>query len=94
MAPIEPAENLKLKPGLNSGEARLSFSKVRGSKSNAYQCTPDPLTDDSVWQSEMGTISKHTFTGLESGKRYWFRVMTVGINGQCVYSAAISTIIL
>lgn len=87
------AENQKLDDGANIGELDFSFDKVANAKSYMYQYTPDPLTENSDWQSLVGTVRKVSFTNLESGKKYWCRVMAIGINGQGVYSEPISRIV-
>ena len=86
---VTPAQGIKIENGLNPGELQLSFNKVPGAKSYVYQCTPDPLTEASVWNMHVGTVRKYLFTGLETGKRYWVRVVAVGIKGQEVLSEAV-----
>ncbi len=87
------ATNQKLEDGANAGELRFSFNRVPGAKSYMYQHTADPLTENSVWQSKVGTVRKVSFTGLESGKKFWCRVMAIGTNGQGVYSEPVSRIV-
>lgn len=91
--PVTPPANLQLADGENSGDMVLSFDRVLGAKSYIYQCTPDPLTENSQWESKTGTVKKAIFSNLEAAKRYWFRVMAVGINGQGVYSEVVSRIV-
>ncbi|MGH2564794.1 MAG: fibronectin type III domain-containing protein, partial [Ginsengibacter sp.] len=86
------AANQKLDDGANAGELDFSFDKVAYAKSYMYQYTPDPLTENSDWESQVGTVRKVSFSNLESGKKYWCRVMAIGINGQGVYSEPISRI--
>lgn len=83
---VTAAQGQTLENGLNSGELQLRFGRVPGAKSYMYQSTPDPLTDASVWSTDTGTVSRFLFKGLQAGKRYWVRVVAVGINGQKVYS--------
>jgi hypothetical protein len=91
---ITAPEAVTLAEGLNPGELLLSFKKVPSARSYVYAYTADPLTADSEWQTQIGTIAKNTFTGLDSGKRYWCRVAAVGINKQMVYSDAVARIVL
>lgn len=91
--PVTAAINQQLEDGENSGEVILSFDKVPGAKSYIYQCTPDPLSDSSQWESQTGTVRKVSFSALELAKRYWFRVVSIGINGQGVYSEPVSRIV-
>lgn len=85
--------NPQLRDGANTGELVLSFNRVIGAKSYMYQYTLDPIANDSSWKTETGTVSKAKFAKLESGKRYWCRVVAVGTNGQGVYSNPISRIV-
>lgn len=90
---VAAATNQKLEDGPNMGDLRYSFDKVPGARSYVYQYTPDPLTGNSTWQSQVGTVRKVNFSNLESGKKYWCRVMAIGINGQGVYSEPVSRIV-
>lgn len=90
---VTKAENQKLEDGLNAGELRLTFDRVPGARSYVYQTSPDPLTGGSTWNSDMGTVRKYKFSGLESGRRYWCRVAAVGIAGQTVYSDPMSRLV-
>jgi hypothetical protein len=90
---VTPAANQQLADGANAGELKYSFDRVPGAKSYVYQWTPDPITPESVWTSIVGTVSKMTFTGLESGKKCWCRVVSIGTNGQGVYSEPVSRIV-
>ena len=91
--PITAAANQKLDDGANAGELYFSFDKVQGARSYIYQYTADPLTYTSTWETKVGTIRKVNFTGLDSGKKYWCRVMAIGINGQGVYSEPVSRVV-
>ena len=90
-APVGVPTNLRTENGINIGEQKLSFDTVDSAKSYNYKCTPDPITQDSVWKSESDTICSHLCTGLEVGKRYWMMVEAIGINGQVVPSDPILT---
>ena len=90
---LTKATNQKLEDGQNPGELRYSFDRVHGSRSYIYQYTPDPITENSVWQTQTGTVRKVTFTGLRIGERYWCRAVAIGPNGQGVYSDPISRIV-
>ena len=90
---VTAATNQQLEDGANAGELKYSFDRVPGAKSYVYQWTTDPITPDSNWTSIVGTVSKITITGLESGKRYWCRVIAIGTNGQGVYSEPVSRLV-
>jgi hypothetical protein len=91
--PVTAATDQKLEDGPNSGELQYSFKRVPGARGYVYEYTPDPVTDASVWHRQTGTVRKAYFTGLEIGKRYWFRVQAIGIKGQSVYSQPVSRIV-
>lgn len=90
---VGPATEQQLQDGPNAGELNYSFKRVPGAKSYLYQCTPDPITESSVWEQKVGTVSKVRFSGLPSGRRIWCRVMAIGRDGQAVYSEPISRIV-
>ena len=83
---VTAATNQKLEDGPNTGDLKYSFDKVPGARSYMYQYTADPITENSVWQSQPGTVRRTVFTGLQSGKKYWCRVLSLGTGGQGVYS--------
>jgi hypothetical protein len=90
---ISKPENLQLADGVNKGELEFSFNKVAGARSYIYQYAADPVTNDTVWNTQTGTHRKTTFSGLESQKKYWCRVVALGINGQAVTSDAVARIV-
>ena len=83
--PIEKPTGIVLSDGPNAGEMLLVFKKVQRAKSYLYQVSLDP-NDETKWVSAYGTIRKHLFTGLQSGKKYYIRVVALGTNNQVVYS--------
>jgi hypothetical protein len=86
--PIDKATGLVLTDGANAGEIKLLFTKVQGAKSYMYQISIDPV-DETKWVTTYGTIRKAFFKGLESGKKYYVRVVALGTKGQVVYSDAV-----
>lgn len=83
--PIDIPKNLLVEPGLNSGEMALSIDKVQGALSYNFQITPDPLTPESVWETQSSSRRKYLFQSLEVGKTYWFRVAAIGPREQITY---------
>lgn len=75
------------------GQATTRVKRVAGARSYVHQYTPDPLTPNSVWVSETLTDRAHTFTNLESVKKYLFRVIAIGRNRQSVYSPAVARVV-
>ena len=80
--------------GQNPGEMIVYVDSVDGSTSFMYQYTVDPVTDSSVWSSQGNNTRSYTFTGLESGKKFWFRVAAVGTNSQQLLSEVVSAMVL
>ena len=79
--------------GKTTGEAISSVAGVRGVKKYVHQYTSDPLTQASVWTSAYVSKRSYTFTGLDSGKKYWFRVAALGKGDQIEYTAPFALII-
>ncbi len=90
---VTAAANQQLDDGENSGELLFTFDRIPGARSYVYQYASDPLTDNTIWQSQTGTVKKVSFSNLDVNKRYWCRVIAIGINGQGVYSEPISRIV-
>lgn len=93
LPPLTKPVNLQLSEGVNSGEMQAVVDKVKGAKAYIFEYTADPLTAESVWVRQSSTQRKAFIEGLTSGSRYWCRVAAIGINGQVVYSDAVSRIV-
>jgi hypothetical protein len=91
--PMQVPANFKAGIGTNVGQAVTTVSRVAGVKAYNHQCTADPLTLTSVWAGNYSTLRTFTFEGLDSGKKYWFRVEVIGKNGQVVYTDPVAVII-
>lgn len=80
---LKTPENFRIVNGINPGELLL---KINGMKacSFIFDYTQDPPTDASIWKRTSCSTTRCTISGLEAGKRYWFRVAAVGGNGQLV----------
>src|SRR5262245_46539576 len=72
------------------GEATVRVRKITGVLAFVHQYTTEPPGPNTVWTSEESSIRTHTFRGLTSDKRYWFRVIAIGRKGQKAYSPVIS----
>ena len=82
---------LRLRDGGNAGELIFTFDKVHGAKSYIYQYTLDPYGNE--WTSRTGTTTKFFVKGLTSCKKYWFRVVAIGIKGQEVISDVVGRVV-
>jgi hypothetical protein len=86
LPPLGTPEILKIENGINSGELLMTIAALPGARTYVYQYALDPLTDESSWVSNNSTLVKFSFSNLEAGKKYWFRVVAYGRNEQVVYS--------
>jgi hypothetical protein len=67
------------------GQVTTKVTRISQARSYVHQYTADPLTLQSVWISETTLSPTHTFVGLESAARIWFRVIVLGKNGEPIY---------
>ncbi|MFL6336180.1 MAG: fibronectin type III domain-containing protein [Pyrinomonadaceae bacterium] len=83
-APAAP-ETLSATTGNHEGEVELSWDTVRGARSYVVERSTDPQAGP--WtQAGVSPRSSLIIEGLESGKRYYFRVAAVTLNGQSPWS--------
>lgn len=75
------------------GMATTSIKDVTGVKAYVYQYTTEPPGLNTVWIGEGTSLNSYTFQGLQSDKRYWFRVVAIGVNGQKSYTPVVSRVI-
>jgi hypothetical protein len=87
--PVTAIETLEVELGA-PGEANLRVKKATGALAYVYQYATESPGADTVWIREESTIRDHTFKGLSSDKRYWFRVLAIGRRGQKAYSPIVS----
>ncbi len=85
-------ETPQLSPGVNAGQIEARNKAVAGAKAYQYFIHTDVFVPVNQWQLYPSTRSRYSFTGLESGKRYYVKVGVVGVNNQLVYSEASSFI--
>ena len=71
-----------IEPGLNAGQLDIKINALPGAKTFLYQYTEDPLSPDSEWISQNSPRIKETISGLQTGKRYWIRVVAYGTYKQ------------
>jgi hypothetical protein len=93
MPPLENPQILKLEDGPNAGDLKIAIGAVKGSRTYVYQYTQDPLTADSEWTGLNSTLTKFIFSQLQSGKKYWCRVLAYGTKDQVVYSDPVARIV-
>ena len=76
-----------------SGEATIRIKKGTGIKAYIHQYTMEPPGLNTIWTGEGSSEGNHTFQGLTSEKRHWFRVIAIGFNKQKAYSPVVSRVI-
>jgi hypothetical protein len=82
-------ETLEVELGA-SGEATTRVKRARGAVAYLHQYATEAPGQNTVWISEGSSTGIHMFSGLNSDKRYWFRVVVVGRKGQKAYSPVVS----
>jgi hypothetical protein len=73
-----------------SGEATLRVKKAKGAVAYLYEYATEAPGPNTLWTRAEGTNREYTFTGLQSDKRYWFRVLAIGRKGRKAYSPVVS----
>lgn len=78
------------------GQAGVATTRIRnmtGAKAYVHQYTTTSPGIHTEWVGEGSSLSTHTFEGLSSDKRYWFRVVAIGSNGQKGFSPIVTRVI-
>lgn len=76
-----------------SGKATTRTKNVTGAKAFVHQYTTESPGVHTEWFGEGSSHGSHTFEGLSSDKRYWFRVEVIGVGKQRGYSPVVSRVI-
>jgi Fibronectin type III domain len=83
---VTTPEGLAATASDHEGEIDLQWDRVDGARTYMIERSADPPTPES-WQHETAsTRSSTTIRGLTSGTKYWFRVASVGAQGQSGWS--------
>jgi hypothetical protein len=72
------------------GEATVKVRKMTGVIAFVHQYAIEQPGPNTVWTNEESSLRSHTFKGLTSDKRYWFRTVAIGRRGQKSYSPVVS----
>jgi hypothetical protein len=77
-----------VKTGKLEGEVILTHKTLKGTVAYIWECSPDPLPagNDGWKQVGVSIQAKFKVSGLESQRKYWFRVSIVTRKGQCPWS--------
>lgn len=76
-----------------SGDATTRAKSVTGAKGYVHQYAKEQPSMNTEWIGIGSSHSNYTFEGLASDKRYWFRVVAIGTDGQRGYSPVVSRVI-
>jgi hypothetical protein len=85
--------NFTVTDGNNPGQIISKCEGVDNIVSYLHCYTQDPVSNASIWKEEASSTSAFTFAGLESGKKYWFKLKAVGRKNQSNVSNPISRIV-
>jgi hypothetical protein len=85
-------EMMKVELG-EPGVATTQITKATAAIAFVHEYATEVPGANTAWTSEGTSQNYYTFKGLSSDKRYWFRVVAIGKNGQRVYSAVVSRVI-
>lgn len=75
------------------GIATTRVKRVRDARAYLHQYTDEPPTSKTIWAHAGSKEAHHTFKGLQSVKKYWFRVVAIARDGQMVYSPVVERVI-
>ena len=82
-------ETLEVELG-GRGEATVRVKKATGSIAYVHEYATEEPGPNTFWIREETTKREHTFKGLQSDKRHWFRTIAIGRKGQKAYSPVVS----
>jgi len=91
-SPVPSIEKLEVKSD-EPGVAILRAKMVTAVKAYIHQDTTELPGLNTVWVQEGSSDGNHTFTGLASEKRHWFRIVAIGNNKQKAFSPIVSKVI-
>lgn len=91
-ADLPAPQGLTATAGDHDGEIDLHWDRVNGARSYLIQRSTDPTAADSWQQVAVSTRSSVTIEGLTSGTKYWFRVASIGSQGQSGWSNPVARI--
>lgn len=75
------------------GEATTKVKRTSGARAFVHQYTTEPPTKDTNWCWQPSGLCSHTFRGLTSEKRHWFRVIAIGSGVQLAYSPIVTMVV-
>lgn len=87
---IEPAKNVIINYGANSGEMRVAVKGVKGHKGLVFEYAVatenNELAEDSMWVSHPSSTTQCTIANMPVGRRVLIRIGVAGPRKQLVYT--------
>lgn len=90
--PLNKPRLTRVSDGKNTGELEVKVSAVKGAKAYIFLYATDAKAPESEWKQEVASSSKCLLKNLDSGQRYWCRVVAVGSFSQIAQSEVVSRI--
>ena len=75
------------------GEVTTKVRKVSGARAYVHEYTAEEPTYDTNWYHQPSGLCTHTFKGLTSAMRSWFRVIAIGSGVQLAYSPVVTMVV-
>lgn len=75
------------------GVATTTVKRLRGARAYLHQYATEEPSSGTVWHIEAGKHPSHTFGGLKSMEKYWFRVVAVNRGGESIISPVVWRVI-
>ncbi|WP_146161429.1 fibronectin type III domain-containing protein [Mangrovibacterium marinum] len=88
------AKGFNVRPGSNPGVIELSCQVVPKASFYLFAYTESPVSGQSVWITVTSSKRKARIEGLQSGKRYAFRVAACGTRPERVWSPSLESYVL
>lgn len=89
---VQVIEELQVELG-PPGVATTRVKRLRGARAYVHQYTDEPPTSKTIWAHIASKEAHYTFRGLQSVKKFWFRVAAIARDGQLVYSPVVERVI-
>ena len=90
---IEPAKNVIINYGANSGEMNVSVKGIKGHKGLVFEYAVatenNELAEDSNWISRPSSTTQCTIVNMPVGRRVLIRIGVAGPRKQLIYTAPI-----
>ena len=90
---LPPPPDLKAATAGNTGQVTLSWKKVKGARGYRVEQCADPANEGGFHLVDTAMKTRFVVTGLSTGAKLWFRVMTVSAAGRGIPSASQAAVV-